>query len=494
MKSCSNRIRPAEDSGAAELYLTQARQRYAAGTAGKQLPGFDAAQNVGIVWEYGGPEVGLVPVPVPAEIHADVLAMRSAHRSLELNPNLDAALSRYLMANLRRENHLPQGTRDPSYGRDMRDPSFYARLAGPQRLHDVLARALADDDPALALDAINALSATAGTAALVNLDAATQPLLQALAYPNRRVRFHAAEALANARPQSEFPEAHRVVLVLAEAVRQQGAKYALVLADDQETLNKRLADVSDLGYEVFGGLSIADVQAELMQRPGVDLIVVDQSADHAAQTFAQTKTTYKLRGTPVVAIAAPAEQYQLTAQVGENPRFSMTDASGDDSSTLKQAVQNAAEAYAGQQISDAEATQFALSALAKLHEIALNSKIYHAEDAQGALIAALDDSRPEVAKAAAEVVTVLNNAEAQQALAKRALDNDNKLQVFLLQRLADSATHYGNLLESAQTNQLLELVQNSTGEKALAAARVSRRLLAADLAGSEDDPRQQQQQ
>src|SRR5690606_10729087 len=99
---------------AAELFLILGQMRYDQATRGEQIQGFDTAENVGIVWEFSQ-RAGLVPVAVPGPIYGDVLAMKAARNALQLNPDLDQALSLHLMANLRRENRLPQGAQDPSY-------------------------------------------------------------------------------------------------------------------------------------------------------------------------------------------------------------------------------------------------------------------------------------------------------------------------------------------------------------------------------------------
>src|SRR5690606_25830707 len=120
--------------------------QYRRQTVGQEIPGYDAAEGVGVVWAYAD-DVGLVPVPVPGAVYGDVLAMRAAERALQLDPSLDRALSLHLMANLRRENNLPEGAQDPSYSPDRQEATFYALLAGPARLQDVLAQALTDRDP-----------------------------------------------------------------------------------------------------------------------------------------------------------------------------------------------------------------------------------------------------------------------------------------------------------------------------------------------------------
>lgn len=483
---------------AAELFETLARNQYTAATHQQRLPGFDRAQEVGIVWEYH-PEIGLVPITVPPQIHGDVLAMRSARRALTLEPNMDAALSRWLMANLRRTNRLDEDEQDPSYPDQMEPPSFYAMIAGPSRLHDVLAQALNDGDERLALDAILALSHTAGTDALVAREAGRQPLLTALSYPDRRVRFDAALTLAQARPTEGFPEAHRVVPVLAEALRHDEARYALVLAADRDTLNRRLADVAELGYETFGGRTLAEARSALRRRPGVDVIVIDMGVDGAVQAFRDTAGDHRLGGVPVVMIGEVADQYRIREELGRDARLFMTtppvdpeqeepaedDAAalaeaeaGDEpedqaASPLASAIEQATEAYAGRRIDADEARDYALRALRSLHQIALaKESAYDAEEALPALTHALEDERTEVVREAAGVLAVIDRSEAQRALAQHALEReDDTLQIVVLERLGDSATAFGNMLETRHSDALLELVRASTGETALAAAR-----------------------
>lgn len=455
---------------AAQLFLALGRAHYRHATTGEAIPGYDPAQEQGILWQYS-PRVGLVPLPIPGPIYGDVLAMRASRQALEINPNLDQALSVYLMANLRRENRLPQDTIDPSYPAEMQPASFYAMLAGPLRLHDVLDQALRDNDAALALDAIAALATTAGTEALVNLDAARQPLLRALTYPDRRVRFRAAEALAKARPESGFPGAERVVPVLAEGVRQSGARYALVLARDQETLNNLLPMVGELGYEAFGGLSLEAASADINARPGVDLIVISDDVGDIVSTFRRTELDYKLAATPILAVVQPGQQFQLRDAVGDEPRISSTVA-GANQGELVAAIEQAIQSYAGGAMGDAESEQVALTALQVLRDVALGSRVYNVADALPALVRALDDPRPIIVTDTGRVLALVPRADAQRALGSAAIEAEQEdVKISLLNSLAESATAHGNWLEERQATQLLELVRTSAGDVAIAAAR-----------------------
>ncbi len=462
--------RQAADLSAAQWHLGLGQTQYTTATNNSEdLAGYDPSIEAGLVWAYG-PKIGLVPIVVPGEVFGDVLAMRSAKRALELNDGLDAALSLYLMANLRRENRLPPDTIDPSYASELQPAGFYAMLAGPDRLHDVLARATVDGDSELALDAIAALSATAGTDALVNRGSAQQPLMNALSYPDRRVRFRAAEALASVRPTENFPGAHRVTAVLSEAVRQSDARYAMVLADDQDTVNSLLAVLGDLGFEAFGGMSMADVGSELNLVPGLDLIVAAVDSEMVVRIYNDTANDYKTGTVPILALQSVEQQIRLGNALGETTRVSSALMS-DDAKELSVAVEAAFGTYTGDGIGADQSAEFALTALRLLREVAVGSPIFKVAEAKPALVRALSDERDEIKVASAAVLALIDEADTQNALAEAALSLEGDLQLSMLASLADSATYFGSHLDASQTDRLLELVNTSSGDLAIAAAR-----------------------
>lgn len=458
------------EPSASDLYLYLGQSQYQAGTVGDRLPSFDTTEDQGVVWEYR-PRTGLTPVHVPGEIHADVLAMRAAERALAREADKSAALSLYLTANLRRANRLPAGETDHSYAGYMRSPAYYAMLAGPERLHDVLHRGLRDGDAALALDAIAALRSTAGTDALITRDAGRQPLLEALSYPDRRVRFHAAEALANARPAETFPGAHAVVPVLADAVRQGEARYALVLADDPDHVNELLGIMGELGYDAFGAASIAEAAGEIDARPGIDLVVTHRGVDGVARAMRETENDYKLAATPLLAIVNTGQQVRLQQRFGEERRFRSVVAE-QGYSNLREAVAQIADDFAGAAIGRDEAHAMSLTALAVLRDIALAAGVYNVQEAEPALERALRDDREGVAFAAAEALALIDTSTAQRALAERALGlEEGELKIAMLGSLAGSATAFGNMLDAEHGEALLSLVRSSEGELADAASR-----------------------
>ena len=466
--AASSGVSPSLD--AASLYYILGKQQFDHKTNGEVALGFDTATGEGILWSYSD-KLGLLYTPVPGILYGDILAMKYAKHSLELDSSIDASLSLYLMANMRRKNSITEGMIDPSYGKDMQPASFYGMLAGPDRMHDVLAQSLANKDSALALDAIDILAKTAGNDALISRGKAVQPLLEALSYPDARVRFAAAKALANAHPEKAFTASFRVVPVLAEAIRPVGEKTALVIAKDQESLNALTSSLSDLGYEAFGALSLADAQAEINVTPAVDLLVTNVDFPSAQALVKATENNYKLGAVPVIVQAPMGSQTPVSNWAAENTRVFATVVS-NKTEDIKASVESASAAFTGQAVSDEEAIENAMDAMAILYDMALGGqKVYNIDDAQPALIQALSDENEEIVKEAGNILALRSNAEAQQALADAALAATGESQLALLDSLSTSATYFGNNLSDAQIYKIMKLVAETDGELAIAAAK-----------------------
>jgi hypothetical protein len=94
----------------------------------------------------------------------------------------------------------------------------YAKTAGPEYLQQTLLRGLNDRNAAVALGAAEALATNAGENSLLYTVGPAQPMLQALSFSDRAVRYTAAIAIANAGPRQAFNESRLVVQNLAEAL------------------------------------------------------------------------------------------------------------------------------------------------------------------------------------------------------------------------------------------------------------------------------------
>lgn len=463
-----------EEITAAQLFLVLGRNFYTAATDGKNvIPGIDEVDDTGVIWVYNI-DAGLVDIHVPSAIFGDVLSHRAARAALQLQSDLDPALSLWLMANLRRENRLPEGGKDLSYPPTWHSPMFYLKASQPLRSHDVLERALNDGDAELSRDAIKALGDIAGTDALVNKEGTIQPLLRALGYPDRRVRYESSFTLTNARPKAAFPGSFRVVPVLAEAVRQTEIRYALVIASTQDRYNTLASVLKDSGYSPFGGLSLEASSDELTLKPGIDLIVTDLDADGVTALYEKSIADYKLAAVPMVAVGTEGTVIRLSDTFRGNRRMFPVLFS-DDAAKLKPGFEQARLSYVGKEVGADEAAKYASQSLSLLREIVMSrDEVYNVLDAQPALLEALSkDSRQAIVQQVGTVLALINTDDSQKALADAALDETRPedTRISLLSSLAESATHYGSKLNEVQLDNLQKMIGTAKGELGIAAAR-----------------------
>lgn len=452
---------------AAELFVKVGEIKYSVGTRNGELLGMDLANQTGIVWNYRS-DGGLIPVAVAQRVYADSLAMQNAASALMIEPDMAEAVTLHLASNLRRENRLA-GEADPGY--QLPNPSsFYLLVSGAPQQKAVLQRGLTDNDPALALDGIEAMADTVGNNVLLGSEDSRAPVIDALFFSDRRVRYTAALTLASAEPDEAFGGSTSVVPVLGQAVRQSDTLNAMVVAaEGADALNAAMENVD---FASVGDINLdraATKAAAVM--PGVDLIVYTGDFANFEALYASAKADGTLGISPILAlvdtgVAASIKQnypgVQTAAPLGE----------GDEElDRLEKLANETIATYGGEPITEDEAEDYATQALALLDTIAGHESIYNASDVEPILIEALDDDRSAVAIGAGGVLAQIDSAEAQQGLAAAGINRVGDVQIAMLNALADSAKAYGNKLDRQATDALIALVKSSTGETALAAAR-----------------------
>ncbi len=420
-----------------------------------------ASEDVNPVWYYDKGLGNVINVQVPSVIWYDVQALRATEKSLGLNKDKDQAISLWLAANLRRELYLPQGVTDPTRPAEKSvDAIYYAVAAGPKYINPVLALALADRDSALAARAVQALEATAGAQNLVapNRDGVV-PLVKALSYPDRGVRFTAAFALARANPAKDFPGSYRVVPVLAEAVSQTGKPAAMVVEPNQDVRNRLKAVLTDLNYTVYEGATLSSVLDASRNEAAFDLVVV--ASEEFVRVGEVSRSDYRMAMAPV-AVTCTAEQLPQVRVMTANKPGVVELAVDADKATVEAAAKAAGSQRFGVKMDEATATQFSTAAIAILSNLAENrASIYNVSDAVPTLVDALKDKRADIAVLAAGVLGQLTNPDAQKALAAEALGSkaDSKIRQALLLALAESAKSAGNVLDEKSVDQLIDITR-----------------------------------
>lgn len=457
-------------SGTAEqLFVRIGEAKYAVGTRNGELLGMDLPNQTGIVWRYST-DAGLIAVPVKQDIYADSLAMQNAKFALELKPDMAEAVTLHLTANLRRENRLG-GEVDPGY--QLSQPaSFYLLVSGAPKQKAVLNRGLNDGDPALALDAIEAMAKTVGDKVLLGSEDARAPVLDSLFFADRRVRYTAAITLASAAPDEPFPGWTTVVPVLGQAVRQSDELNAMVVsASGADILT---AAMENIDYKAVGDIDLGRAATKAAAAmPGVDLIVYSGDFAGFEAMYAAAKADGTLAVSPILALVEDGVAAAIKVSYpGVQTAAQVTDTSQDaEIDRLERLAEQTILAYGGEPITDDEALAYAETAVALLKNIAGYESIYNATDVEPVLVGALDDDRKTVAVGAAHVLQLMDSEAAQQGLAAAGFDRVGEVQLAMLDALAESAKSFGNKLTRDQVDTLIKLVNDSTGATALSAAR-----------------------
>ncbi|HCO94274.1 MAG TPA: hypothetical protein DIU00_10030, partial [Phycisphaerales bacterium] len=171
------------------------------------------------VWFWNADTGKLAREEVDKNYFNELMAMRTCEWALKADPGFGSAIGLWLAAFFKAESAGVE-TMPAYFGDRHADALVYATTAGVEYLHQALARAVKDKNAHVALGVIEALATTAGEKSLLYQIGPSQPLLQALTFNDRMVRYSAAIAIGAAGPKEGFAESKLVVANLAEALGQ----------------------------------------------------------------------------------------------------------------------------------------------------------------------------------------------------------------------------------------------------------------------------------
>lgn len=458
------------DVSIAALYRDLAEAYYAEPRGLTAFPG----ESHQLLWDFV-PALGLQPTAIRTEVYHEAMTMRLAERALRLDPADQEAVSLWLAANLSREIDQPEGYDNPAYPPTRRGAMYYAVASGAEAAQAVLARALADHDTRLARLAIEALSRSAGVSGLVGSGGV--PLAEALSYPDRRVRFEAALALGRARPGEPFEGAEQVVPTLAGVIREARKRYAVVVAADPVRQQELRALLEGEGFDVLPPARVLAAAADsIAERPGIDLIATDLSAEATVETISETRRSARLRATPVLALLTASGVLQY-AQQYEGDRLTLLLRQGVSDEQVAEGLRQLVERASGPVVSEEEARNYAMSALNVLHDLAIagagresSGSVLDVADAVVPLINALGETQGVVRIQVADVLSFIGQQRAQAALMDSAMGSSGGERMALLTKVINSAKQFGNLLEDRQVRWLLRFAEEAGEEEATVSA------------------------
>jgi hypothetical protein len=185
--------------------------------------------NFANIWFWDSAGRRLVREKVDKGYFNELMAMRVCEWALKADAEFGQAIGLWLAAFCKAES---AGLNMPGYfGPGHADAFVYATTAGPEYLHQALARAIKDKNSHVALCMVEALATTAGEKSLLYRIGPVQPLVQALSFDDKAVRYSAAIAIAAAGPREDFAESKLVVKNLTEALEQKGGEQETIDAN-----------------------------------------------------------------------------------------------------------------------------------------------------------------------------------------------------------------------------------------------------------------------
>lgn len=408
-----------------------------------------------LMWTYD-PSAGLSMTPVRTEVYHEAAAMASAERGLKLDAKNDSLLALWLAANFKREFDTPRGYANPAYANDRREAMYYAVAAGAGPSKRVLARAIDQKSAPLARKAIAALDQTSGAASLVSIEGGRNPLVEALRYPNRRVQYEAALAIAAALPNETFDGCDRVVPILGGAIRDAGVKFAAVIAARPEQ-QQSLANVArGLGYTVLpAGNSLDAVALAVTDAPGVDLVLVSLPAESAAAAIDGAHASAKMGAAPVLAVLSVEGVNELGAKYAPDSSVTLL-REGASPAQQAEAVKQLVERVQGGDVTEEEAKSYQQRALTALRDLAVsNNAVLNVIDAAPPMLGALGSAKGGLKLQIAGVLAHVDDKRVQAALLDAALTAEGDDRIALLGAVAQSAKRFGRLADDKQVQRLV---------------------------------------
>jgi HEAT repeat protein len=180
-----------------------------------------AEYNFANIWFWDIEKQALTREEVSKKLFNELMTMRCCEWALKADPGLGKAIGLWIASFYRAESAaVPM----PDYfGEGHADARTYATTAGPEYLHQALERAIKDNDAYVALGVVEALAVNAGEKSLLYRVGTSQPLAEALSFNDRKVRYSAAIAFAEAGPVTAFRGSELIIKHLAAALVEEGA-------------------------------------------------------------------------------------------------------------------------------------------------------------------------------------------------------------------------------------------------------------------------------
>jgi HEAT repeat protein len=410
---------------------------------------------------------GLVQnLPVPTRIFNEVMCMRCCEEALHLHPGMEDALALWLAADFRRVAQLGEGT-DTTVAENFPAPLYFAQTAGTRVCLKALTRGLDDKDPAVALGVIEALRNIAGPASVTADADGRLPLAEALLFPDQVVRIKAALTLGAACPVQPFLNYQNLMPVFAEALLlHSGSRRAAVLDPDVDSANAFAGMLRDQGFEVVSDTEFnRGLEKVREQMPALDVLFLASNIPEGLnEALTHLRSEFRFASTPVVLITKPGDAIAVRDLVQADYRLAEVrpDVAAD---AVRSTIDRVSHAVGMIQVTPEAGTAIALDAAGILETLAVTrNPFFDPAQLEQPLISALGSDNADLRLKAAHVLAYICSTNAQEAVAKIALDStrDQELRIQMFDALAQAGKQCGNHLAQPSVKQIIDLAEHET--------------------------------
>ncbi|MDK1031153.1 MAG: HEAT repeat domain-containing protein, partial [Planctomycetia bacterium] len=443
------------------LYLDLAR-RYYEGKISGISDSRSATTDV-----FGWVNKGLTYKAVPTSIVGEVLSARACVDALRADPRALDAVTLWVSAQLQMKAKLPDKPvreSNPFAPKDMPDVEFFALAVGQQYLYEVLADAMKSENADVALQAIYALEKVSDEKYLRSYGQSglVSPLAEALRYPDRRIRFAAAFAMAEVRPVEKFLGSEDVVPVLAEALNLQTGKAVLIAEPDSDNRNRIKSALEKAGYRVVGAVSGKEAIEQSEDMPRLDAVIVSsrtRKVNHG-EVIHILRANPNTEITPVIVLSWPDDPIRGSELKAKYKYVEVIEA---DTQTegIEKAIADLAKAVGSITFEAEKSAAYSLRAAKELKRIASSKSAYNARDARQVLLNSLSNRPEDLIIAAIEALAEIADPEITRAIAKVATHADTPLEVRLaaLGSLTRAIRFAGNHLKAVTIEKLRTMTE-----------------------------------
>jgi hypothetical protein len=203
---------------------------------------------------------------------------------------------------------------------------------------------------------------------------------------------------------------------------------------------------------------------------GIDIIIANENDPQLERLFTEVRENVRLAGAGIVIRVASEAASAYATLAATNPMVSVT-AAGNDA--MAKVVEAARMRAGGLPIDEKAATAYSLRSADLLGRLAISrGQVLDLSPAQPVLLSALYDARPDVVKAAGNVLAAVNSKDAQDGLIVKALDEKtpDEMKIDIFKDLSANAKLFDNQLDASRVDALTKFVSTAANPAVRSAA------------------------